>query len=134
MEICVHTPIYHGVTNIFRKDEAVGAVDVWRCTRCGEFFCEEKRWGLTEVTPLVGFPKKQQGTKWSVLVCLAADAFKWTLVETRPGVKMEHNCIDDSPFPLVVNDDYSVSPLDDQTPCEHYLYVVDGFVNKTIRV
>ncbi|MBI2185080.1 MAG: hypothetical protein HYU39_09000 [Thaumarchaeota archaeon] len=136
MENCSHSTVYYGVVNIFLRtaQDPFGAVDVWICTKCRDLFCEDKRWGLTELSSVVGFPKRDEGSKWAILICMIGAEVKWELLEAKPGKQFDHSCVDGKTCPLTVNDNYSVSAAEAQSPSKHSLYLVDGRINRSIIV
>lgn len=136
VESCSHDVVYYGAVNVFLRDDLnpFGSVDVWICRKCRDLFCEDKRWGLTDLSPEVGFPKRDEGSKWGVLICLINNEVKWELVEAKPGKRFEHSCVDGKACPLLVNGDYSVSTTEAPSPNKHSLFVVDGYVNRSIVV
>ena len=66
---CDHQIVYYGVTNINYEKRTIGSVDIWRCVKCKEHFCEEKQLGIDTLVDEVGMPKIRSDQKWSVVVC-----------------------------------------------------------------
>ena len=133
MEDCDHDRVYYGVVNLLLREEPIGSVDVWKCRRCGELSCEDKRWGLTELSSVVGFPRREAGTRWCVLVCRRGSEVRWVLMEAKPGKRLEHGCIEAAVSGVVVNEGFTVA-AEEGAAVEHRLFVVEGFVNRVIRV
>ncbi|MGC9116213.1 MAG: hypothetical protein ACP5ID_01155, partial [Conexivisphaera sp.] len=78
---CDHFPVYAGVVNLRVDGEPVGFIDVWRCTKCGMLFAEERRYPPREDYGL-GF-REPSGTL-SLLVCGSGDDYEWALVDAVP--------------------------------------------------
>ncbi|MGB9733462.1 MAG: hypothetical protein ACP5RJ_05360 [Conexivisphaera sp.] len=80
---CDHTPVYAGVVNLRLDGEPVGFIDVWRCTKCGMLFAEERRYPPREDYSL-GF-NEPRGVL-SLAVCSTGGGYEWALVDAAPGV------------------------------------------------
>ncbi len=79
---CEHAPIYAGVINLRLDGEPVGFVDVWRCTKCGMLFAEERRYPPRDDYEL-GF-REPRGTL-AIAVCSSGEGYEWMLVDAAPG-------------------------------------------------
>src|SRR5205823_7349007 len=69
LELHQHDVVYFGVVNLIDKGYVMGAIDVWKCRSCPQTFCEDKRYGMTDLAPEVGLPKIELGSKWAALIC-----------------------------------------------------------------
>lgn len=89
---CSHDIVFYGIVNLRDKGEQVGTIDVWKCRACGDIFCEDKRWGLTELASDIGFPKLGKDEEWAVLGCREGKELTWKLLGVRPDSKLDHDC------------------------------------------
>src|SRR5712664_450402 len=56
LELHQHDVVYFGVVNLIDNGYVMGAIDVWKCRSCPQTFCEDKRYGMTDLAPEVGLP------------------------------------------------------------------------------
>lgn len=135
MEKHSHDVVYYGVVNLLDNANIVGAVDVWRCRICKNLFCEDKRWGLTELVSYVGFPELAEGEKWGVLVCKMKEGLNWSLIAAKPGKTLAHSCTKEIASDVTVEPNFSVDTV---TYVEgqgtHTLYIVDDHVNEDLEI
>jgi len=89
---CRHDVVYYGVVNLKDRGEQVGSIDVWKCRACGDIFCEDKHWGITELATEIGFPKLDKNEQWAVIGCRANNELKWELLKAKPGSILDHDC------------------------------------------
>lgn len=125
-----HDVVYFGCVNLLDIEEIVGAIDVWRCRLCSKIFCEDKRWGTTELAPEIGFPEIEEPSKWAILVCSDAQDLVWTLLAGTPGVKVDHECRIGKHRDLIVSSEYDLrmeEPVKDIA--QHSLFLVEDFIN-----
>ena len=104
LEAHQHDIVYYGVVNLVHERKIIGTVDVWRCRSCSEIFCEEKRFGATDLAPEVGFPKVEAGAKWAALICTRSNTSNWTLTGVKPGSTLVHSCTPETRLELKSED------------------------------
>lgn len=124
---CNHSNVYFGVVNIRYQNRTIGAVDIWRCTRCLKTFCEEKQLGILDISSDIGMPKIDPDERWAVLICkLKKDKERWALVRTKKDGEIRHTCVDRE---MVLNvSDYKVQ--EDR----HWIFMVDQSINKEVEI
>jgi rubredoxin len=127
-----HDVVYAGAVNLFDGRWLVGAVDLWRCRVCGETFAEEKRYGVLDVAPEVGFREKPAGTEWAIFVCSQRDVIHWRLVQATDGLEIPHPC------PSGANAIIEGVKIRPATSIErgyaHFLFMVKDVLNRGIQV
>lgn len=112
----------------------MGAVDVWRCRSCDQLFCEDKRYGVTDLAPEVGLPKIVPNTKWAALICTRDKGPNWTLTQTAPGMTIVHSCTPDTKVELTVGPDYDLEPGPARGIGQHRVILIEKFVNSAVDV
>jgi len=123
--------IYFGVVNLVEKNKIIGTIDVWRCRGCNDLFCEDKRFGATDLAPEVGFPKADFGSKWAALICTRDTGSNWTLTSAKPGGTIAHSCTPETKLELKVGNDYNL----EQGPIgKHRIILIEKFVNTAVDV
>lgn len=124
---CAHQPVYFGVVNIVYQNRTIGAVDVWRCVKCKELFCEQKQLGILDISAEIGMPTVKSDERWAVLVCkLNKGKERWALMGIKKDGEIKHTCIDKEV--LIRVSDYKVQ--DDK----HWMFMVDEKVNKEVEI
>lgn len=124
---CAHQPVYFGVVNLVYQSRTIGAVDVWRCVKCKELFCEEKQLGILDISADIGMPAIGPDERWAVLVCkLNKGKERWALMGIKKDGEIKHTCIDKEV--LIRVSDYKVQ--DDK----HWMFMVDEKVNKEVEI
>ena len=134
MQAHQHDVIYFGVVNLVDESKIIGTIDVWRCRACQEIFCEDKRFGATELAPEVGFPKVDAGSKWGALICTRDKGSTWTLTGVKPGATLVHSCTPETKLELSVGPDYSLSSGPVAGIGKHRIILIDKFVNAAVDV
>jgi hypothetical protein len=129
-----HDVVYYGVVNLVHDSYIMGAVDVWRCRSCNQLFCEDKRYGVTDLAPEVGLPKIVPDTKWAALICTRDKESNWTLTQTGPGMTIVHSCTPDTKVELTVGQDYDLEPGPALGIGQHKLILIEKFVNTAVDV
>lgn len=129
-----HDVVYYGVVNLVDDSYVMGAVDVWRCRSCNQLFCEDKRYGVTDLAPEVGLPKIIPDTKWAALICTRDKGSNWTLTQSKPGMTITHSCTPDTKVELTVGPDYELEQGPARGIGQHRLILVDKFVNLAVDV
>ena len=134
MELHQHDVVYFGVVNLIDNNNVMGTIDVWKCRSCPQTFCEDKRFGLTDLAPEVGLPKIEPDSKWAALICTRNNGSNWTLVQTRPGAALQHSCTPETKLELRVGPDYSIEPGPASGIGQHRIILVENFVNAPVDV
>ena len=134
MQAHQHDVVYFGVVNLVHDSEIIGAVDVWRCRSCDQLFCEDKRYGMTDLAPEVGLPKIVPDTKWAALICTRDSGSNWTLTQTGPGMTINHSCTPETKVELTVGADFGIEPGPARGIGQHRLILVENFVNSAVDV
>ena len=134
MEAHQHDVIYYGVVNLVHQSKIIGTIDVWRCRSCSELFCEDKRFGATDLAPEVGFPSVKAGSKWAALICTRNTGSNWTLTAAKPGVTLAHSCTPETKLELIVGPDYSLEPGLVTGVGKHRIILIEDFVNTAVDV
>ena len=131
MQTHQHDVIYFGVVNLVEKNKIIGTIDVWRCRGCNDLFCEDKRFGATDLAPEVGFPKADFGSKWAALICTRDTGSNWTLTSAKSGGTIAHSCTPETKLELKVGNDYNL----EQGPIgKHRIILIEKFVNTAVDV
>lgn len=124
---CEHQNGYFGVVNIRYQNRTIGAVDVWRCAKCRQIFCEEKQLGILDISSEIGMPTIDPDERWAVLVCkLRKDKARWALMGVKKDGEIKHACVDEDVFLPVA--DFEVH--DDR----HWMFMIDESVNREIEI
>ena len=134
MELHQHDVVYFGVVNLIDNGNVMGTIDVWKCRSCPQTFCEDKRFGLTDLAPEVGLPKIEPGSKWAALICTRNEGSNWTLIQTRPGAIVQHACTPDTKLELTIGPDYSIKAGPASGIGQHRILLVENFVNAPVDV
>lgn len=134
METHQHDVVYYGVVNLVHNSEILGAVDVWRCRSCNQLFCEDKRYGVTDLAPEVGLPKIVPDSKWAALICTRDKGSTWTLTQTAPGMTITHSCTPDTMVELTVGQGYDLEPGPALGIGQHRLILIEKFINSAVDV
>jgi hypothetical protein len=134
LELHQHDVVYFGVVNLIDSGNVMGTIDVWKCRSCPQTFCEDKRFGLTDLAPEVGLPKIEPSSKWAALICTRNEGSNWTLIQTRPGASVQHSCTPDTKLELTVGPDYSIEAGPASGIGQHRIILVENFVNAPVDV
>jgi len=134
LETHQHDVIYYGAVNLVHESRIIGTIDVWRCRSCSELFCEDKRFGATDLAPEVGFPKIDSGSKWAALICTRDNGSNWTLTAAKPGATLAHSCTPETKLELRVGNDYSIESSPLAGIGKHRIILIDQFINSAIDV
>lgn len=127
MQQCQHQNVYFGVVNIRYQNRTIGALDVWRCTKCKKMFTEEKQLGFLDITSEIGMPYIEADERWAVLVCkLKSHKERWALVRVKKNSEIKHTCVDKE---VILNvSDYKVQ--DDR----HWIFMIDESINNEVEI
>src|SRR5437879_8450539 len=134
LELHQHDVVYFGVVNLIDNGYVMGAIDVWKCRSCPQTFCEDKRFGMTDLAPEVGLPKIEPGSKWAALICTRNTGSNWTLIQAKPGATLLHSCTPDTKLELKVGPDYSIEAGPASGIGQHRIILVENFVNAPVDV
>jgi hypothetical protein len=134
LEAHQHDVLYFGVVNLIDESKVIGTIDVWRCRSCNELFCEDKRFGATDLAPEVGFPRVGAGSKWGALICKRDSGSNWTLTAVKPGATLVHSCTPETKLELTVGPDYSLESGPVAGIGKHRIILVEQFVNAPVDV
>lgn len=134
MESHQHDIIYYGVVNLVHEAKIIGTIDVWRCRSCDETFCEDKRFGATDLAPEVGFPRVETGSKWAALICTRNNTSDWTLTGVKPGGTLVHSCTPETKLELRVGPNYSLESGPMAGIGQHRIILLESFVNSAVDV
>jgi len=129
-----HDVVYYGVVNLVDNNYIMGAVDVWRCRGCDQLFCEDKRYGMTDLAPEVGLPKIEPDTQWAALICTRDKGSNWTLTQVKPGMTIAHSCTPDTKVELTVGPSYDLEAGPASGIGNHRIIVIEKFVNLAVDV
>lgn len=129
-----HDVVYFGAVNLVHDSNIIGAVDVWKCRSCDQLFCEDKRFGVTDLAPEVGLPRVEPDSVWAALICTRNNGSNWTLVQVKPGLTLTHSCTPDTKLELRVGPDDNLEPGMSQGIGQHRLIVLENFVNSAVDV
>ncbi|MER3602332.1 MAG: hypothetical protein C4339_06440 [Nitrososphaerota archaeon] len=130
---CAHEAVYYGIVNLLSQGWFLGAVDVWRCAKCGRLFAEERRLGVLDIAPYVGFKEAKPGSEWAIFVCSGPEEVQWRLVEAEPGQYIDHKCPIGAP--ARVNERLELEPrLGPEAGRMHHLFPISKFLNRSIEV
>ena len=134
LELHQHDVVYFGVVNLIDKGYVMGAIDVWKCRSCPQTFCEDKRYGMTDLAPEVGLPQIEPDSKWAALICTRNTGSSWNLIQAKPGNTINHSCTPDTKLELKVGPDYSIEAGPASGIGQHRIILVENFVNAPVDV
>src|SRR5713101_7589724 len=134
LELHQHDVVYFGVVNLIDNGNVMGTIDVWKCRSCPQTFCEDKRYGMTDLAPEVGLPKIEPGSKWAALICTRNTGSNWTLIQAKPGAAVQHSCTPDTKLELTVGPDYPIEVGPASGIGQHRIILVENFVNAPVDV
>src|SRR3989440_5303204 len=129
-----HDVVYYGVVNLVDNNYIMGAVDVWRCRGCNQLFCEDKKYGMTDLAPEVGLPKIEPNTQWAALICTRDKGSNWTLTQVKPGMTIAHSCTPDTKVELTLGPRYDLAQGPASGIGKHRIIVIEKFVNLAVDV
>jgi len=126
---CCHDFKYGGVVNVTQGEVALGAIDVWVCSRCSAVDVAARVVGDIGVSTRLGFrPLSREGGRWVILVCRRGGSPSWEVHQLGPsGGRLRHNCV--RLEEIEVDADLKLS---DAYRGDHELFSVEEYVNKTL--
>lgn len=121
--------VYFGVININEGRRNIGSVDVWRSVVTKEFFCEEKRIGVLDISDKIGLHRIDKSKKWAVAVNRKRRGSKrWKLVELVAKGHQRFIDSDDESVVEVNSESFNIVDLD------WWSFLVEPNVNRTVDV
>ena len=121
--------VYFGVININEGRRNIGSVDVWRSVVTKEFFCEEKRIGVLDISDKIGLHRIDKSKKWAVAVNRKRRGSKrWKLVELVAKGNQRFIDSDDESVVEVNSESFNIVDLD------WWSFLVEPNVNRTVDV
>jgi hypothetical protein len=122
---------YYGCVNLFRGVEAVGVVDVWRCSICHVKGTELRVQGLNNLSAEAGFPILDgPDTRWVVFACYAEEDPKFDVFNVHVGDEIQHECVE-KVSPIKVSKEYSIENRSDKY---HRIYNLDNYLNENLEL
>lgn len=122
---------YYAAVNLYNGTEAVGVVDVWRCSVCHAKGIELRVQGLNNLSAEAGFPVLDgPESRWAVFVCYAEEAPKFDVIMAKQREEITHQCIEKS-SPLRVSKEYT---FEDGSDRFHRLYNLDNYLNENLQL
>jgi hypothetical protein len=116
---------------LFRGSEAVGVVDVWRCSICHVKGTELRVQGLNNLSAEAGFPVLDgPDTRWIVFACYAEEDPKFDVYNMRAGEEIQHECVE-KVSPIKVSKEYSIEDKKDKY---HRVYNLDNYLNENLEL
>ena len=121
--------VYFGVININENGRTVGAIDIWRSVITKEFFCEEKRLGILEITDDIGMPKIDKDKKWAVAINKKqVGKDKWKLIKIIREGRFKFVNVDDETKVEVDVKEYRIRDAD------WWNFLVENNVNRSVEI
>ncbi len=126
-----HSFRYYAAVNLYNGSEAVGVVDVWRCTICHVKGIELRVQGLNNLSAEAGFPILDgPDSRWVVFVCSAEEVPKFDVLRVSRGEDIPHECVERQ-SPIRVSQTYSLENRDDRY---HRIYSLDDYLNENLQL
>jgi hypothetical protein len=111
--------------------EAVGVVDVWRCSICHVKGTELRVQGLNNLSAEAGFTSLDgESTRWIVFACYAEEDPKFDLFNMHAGEEIQHACVEKA-GPIIVSKEYSMENKSDKY---HRIYNLDNYLNENLEL
>jgi hypothetical protein len=121
--------VYFGVININENGRTVGAIDIWRSVITKEFFCEEKRLGILEITDDIGMPKIDKDKKWAVAINKKqVGKDKWKLIKIIREGRFKFIDVDDETKVEVDVKEYRIRDAN------WWNFLVENNVNRSVEI
>lgn|SRR5487761_425820 len=120
---------YYACINLWDNGEAVGAVDIWRCSVCHVKGTELRAQGLNNLATEAGFRELDgPNTNWVVFVCGAHEQLKFELLNVHVGDTIKHDCMENA-SPARVGAGYK---LEDKNDKYHKIDSIENYLNETM--
>src|SRR5579875_29642 len=122
---------YYAAVNLYNGSEAIGCVDVWRCSVCHVKGIELRVQGLNNLSAEAGFPVLDgPDTRWVVFVCSAEEQPKFDVFRVHVGEEIEHQCVEKT-SPIKVSAGYSIEDKQDKY---HRILNLDDYLNENLQL
>ena len=120
---------YFGVININENGKNIGAVDIWRSLITKNLFCEEKRFGILDITDKIGMPEIKNDEIWAVAINkFRKGKDRWRLISIAKDGKTEFLDTDDETKIIVDTTNFKIIDK------EWWSFLVSENVNKSIEI
>lgn len=121
--------VYFGVINMNEGHKNIGSVDIWRSVVTKEFFCEEKRIGVLDISDKIGLHRIDKSKKWAVAVNRKRRGTKrWKLLDLiEKGIQRFMDPDDESVVEVTI-DNFKIVDVD------WWSFLVERNVNRTINI
>ena len=121
--------VYFGTININEGGRNIGTVDVWRSVVTKEFFCEEKRIGVLDISDKIGLHRIDKSKKWAVAVNRRRRGpNRWKLVDLTENGLQRFMDSDAESLVEVNGEGFKISDAD------WWSFLVEPNINRTIDV
>jgi hypothetical protein len=85
---------YYGAIVLTEDGNAIGAVDVWRCSICHSKGIELRMQSLSNLSAEVGFPiLDDDKSRWVAIICNETESPKFDLKVVKLGDEIVHECV-----------------------------------------
>ncbi len=122
---------YYAAVNLMNGSEAIGVVDVWRCSVCHAKGIELRMQGLSNLSSEAGFPILDgPSTRWVVFVCVAEEQPKFDVLNVTQGEEIPHDCVEKTSA-IRVSKDYS---LENDSDKFHRIFKLDDYLNENLQL
>ena len=122
---------YYAAVNLHNGMEAVGVVDVWRCSICHVKGIELRVQGLNNLSAEAGFPVLDStDSRWVVFVCYAEEQPKFDVLKEHVGDEIVHECVEKT-SPIKVSFTYSLEDREDKF---HKIFNLDNYLNESLQL
>jgi hypothetical protein len=121
--------VYFGVINMNEGHKNIGSVDIWRSVATKEFFCEEKRIGVLDISEKIGLHRIDKSKKWAVAVNRKRRGTnRWKLLDlVEKGIQRFIDPDDESVVEVTI-DNFKIVDVD------WWSFLVERNVNRTINI
>ncbi len=120
---------YYAAVSLWDDGEAVGVVDIWRCTICHVKGTELRAQGLNNLATEAGFRELDgPDTNWVVFVCGAQEHLTFELLNVHVGDTIQHDCVEKT-SPIRVGPNYRLAGGNDKY---HKIESVERYLNETM--
>lgn len=121
--------VYFGVININEGNKNIGSVDIWRSVISKEFFCEEKRIGVLDISDKIGLHRIDGSKKWGVAVNRKRSGTnRWKLLDlVEKGIQRFLDPDDESTVEVTI-DSFRIVDVD------WWSFLVERYVNRTVDI
>lgn len=121
--------VYFGVININEGNKNIGSVDIWRSVISKEFFCEEKRIGVLDISDKIGLHRIDGSKKWGVAVNRKRRGTnRWKLLDlVENGIQRFLDPDDESTVEVTI-DSFRIVDAD------WWSFLVERNVNRTVDI